>query len=106
MSKEAWCGNCPVTTQPLHQDGENLLSSTPMHSEAIKQLAAERDTLDGIVSENISRRCEIEQHLMNVATGKAPLLTEQDCRILALRLGTPKAQWNDAIKKYKFGGLQ
>lgn len=64
-----------------------------------KRLTVARDTLDGIVSENIARRCEIEQHLMNVATGKAPLLTAQDCRILALRLGTPKAQWNATIKK-------
>lgn len=60
--------------------------------------------LEAIVSENISRRADIEQHLLNVATGKAPPLTAQCCRILALRLGTPKKQWADVVKNYKFTG--
>lgn len=63
----------------------------------------QRKILEDIVSENIERRAEIEQHLLNVATGKAPMLTQQDCRVLALRLGTPKAYWPKELKRHVFG---
>lgn len=51
----------------------------------------------------LGERCHVEQHLMDVATNKKPIPNRQDCRILALRLGTPKSQWNEALKGHQFG---
>ena len=49
--------------------------------------------------EELNRRVEIENHLLEVAAGKKPLPDRNTCRILALRLGTPKASWSEQLKK-------
>ena len=54
----------------------------------------------------ISRSTDIEQHLFNVANGKAPLPSKQDCRVMVLRLGTPKAEWSDAVRDHKWENAQ
>lgn len=40
-------------------------------------------------SELFARRVPIEQRLLDAATGKLPLPTKEECRELALKLGTP-----------------
>lgn len=65
-----------------------------------------RNILDKIVSENINRRAEVEQILLNVATGKSETLSQLDCRILALMLQTPKKKWSDMIKNHVFGNVE
>lgn len=39
--------------------------------------------------------------LINVAKGNKPLPTAEDCKVMALRLGTPFAEWSDYVKEYK-----
>lgn len=43
--------------------------------------------------------------LINVAKGNKPLPTTEDCKVMALRLGTPYAEWSDYVKEYKYGNL-
>lgn len=50
----------------------------------------------------VNQRVDIENLLISVAQGKHPPLTAEDCKILALRLGTPKELWTDVVKKHKF----
>ena len=38
----------------------------------------------------LNRRVEVENELFAVAAGKRPMLTREECRALAIRLGTPK----------------
>jgi hypothetical protein len=57
------------------------------------------------LSDRINRSVDIEQHLFDVANGKRPPLTKQDCRILALRLGTPRKMWTEQMKNHVFGEL-
>jgi hypothetical protein len=38
---------------------------------------------------SLNRRAEVEQVLFDVAAGKRPMLTREECRALALKLGTP-----------------
>ncbi len=61
---------------------------------------------DKAASERISRGVDVEQILFDVANGKRPALTQQDCRILALRLGTPRKQWSEQMINHIFGGYQ
>lgn len=42
--------------------------------------------------EELNRRVEVEQVLFNMAAGKRPLPTQEECRQLAIKLGTPKAK--------------
>ena len=37
----------------------------------------------------LNRRVEVENVLFNVAAGKRPMLTREECRTLALKLGAP-----------------
>lgn len=83
------CGHQFECVCPFDQAKAALSASEPVVLEG----------LDAI----ISRRADIEQRLFNVANGKAPMLTKTDCRIMALRLGTPKDQWTDIVKKHKWG---
>lgn len=64
------------------------------------------ETLDQQLSRVLNERVHVEQILLDVAGGKMPLLTRDDCRILALRLGTPKSHWSDIVKNHVFGGSQ
>ncbi|UNY40545.1 hypothetical protein KLER11_gp41 [Pararheinheimera phage vB_PsoM_KLER1-1] len=50
----------------------------------------------------LNRRVEIENHLLQCYQGSMPLPSQQDCKVLALRLGTPKEYWGDYIKQYEF----
>lgn len=43
----------------------------------------------------LNRRVEIEQILLEMAAGKQPLPTREDCFVLAMKLGTPKEHWSD-----------
>jgi len=56
------------------------------------------DNLDKI----INRRVDVENYLFNVSIGKKTL-SKEDCKILALRLGTPKENWTDKVKNHVFG---
>jgi len=46
----------------------------------------------GVASE-LNRRVEIENKLLSIASGKSPIPTRDECRVLALKLGTPKKFW-------------
>lgn len=54
-------------------------------------------------AEQLNRRAGIEQILLDIANGKKELPSREDCRILALKLGTPKDQWGKLLKK-EYGG--
>lgn len=58
------------------------------------------------LSDRVNRSVDIEQHLFDVANGKRLPLTKQDCRILALRLGTPRKMWTEQMKHHVFGEQQ
>ena len=45
--------------------------------------------------QELNRRVEIENYLIRIANGDAPLPTRDDCRILAFKLGVPKEHWRD-----------
>lgn len=47
----------------------------------------------------LNKRVEIENELFRMAQGKQPLPTKQECRVLALKLGTPKRLWREEWKK-------
>lgn len=55
------------------------------------------------LEEVINRRAAIENRLFLIASGKAPLLTQEDCRVMALKLGTPREQWGKYLTAYKWG---
>jgi hypothetical protein len=38
----------------------------------------------------LNRRVDVENTLFNVAAGKRPPLTNEECRALAIKLGTPQ----------------
>jgi hypothetical protein len=42
-------------------------------------------------ADSLNRRAEVESVLWNVAAGKRPTLTQDECRNLALKLGVPSA---------------
>lgn len=46
----------------------------------------------------LNRRVDVENWLLNCSVGKQPLPDAKTCRWLALRLGTPKEFWSDALK--------
>lgn len=52
----------------------------------------------------LNKRAQIESFLLECAAGKRPLPDAATCRWLALRLGTPKAYWSDALKQPPSGG--
>lgn len=47
--------------------------------------------LDRILTDRLKRSVHVEQTLLDVANGKRPALTPDECRSLALELGTPSA---------------
>lgn len=47
----------------------------------------------------INQSAEIEQRLLDMSAGKRPLPTKEECRFLALALGTPKSYWSDKLKE-------
>jgi len=53
----------------------------------------------------LNQRVDVENLLINVARGDHPPLTPEDCKVLALRLGTPRVHWSDYLKNHKFGGV-
>ncbi len=64
----------------------------------------EQDMTDNTdLAEQIDRRCTIENKLFAVAEGRHPPLTKEDCRVMAIRLGSPKNYWSDYIRNYKWG---
>lgn len=60
-----------------------------------------RDALDKALNSKINQSAEIEQVLLDMATGKLPLPSKQDCRVLALQLGTR----TELVQKAKFTAL-
>lgn len=50
----------------------------------------------------LNRRVDIETHLLQVYQGTMPIPSRQDCKVLALRLGTPEQYWGDYVKQYEF----
>ena len=63
-----------------------------------------KEMLDKTLTARFQRTGEIEQILFDMANGKLPLPSQQDCRVLALRLGTPKAEWSKQVKDHKWEG--
>ena len=46
----------------------------------------------------LNRRAYIEEQLLLIAEGKRSLPTREECRILALKLGTPREHWSEKWK--------
>lgn len=46
----------------------------------------------------INRRAGIECELLDIANGKRPLPSREDCRVMALKLGTPREYWLEEWK--------
>lgn len=63
-----------------------------------------KEMLDKTLTSRLQRTGEIEQVLFDMANGKLPLPSQQDCRVMALRLGTPKAEWSEQVKEHKWEG--
>lgn len=61
--------------------------------------------LDKMLSARVSRCGDIEAVLLNMANGKLPLPNQQDCRVMALRLGTPKKEWSEIVKNWQWAGF-
>lgn len=66
------------------------------------ELEDARAALDKQLSSRISRTVDIEDLLLKMANGKLALPDKQDCRVLSLRLGTPKKDWSDIVKNHQF----
>ena len=49
--------------------------------------------------EELNKRVEIENDLLLISKGKKPLPTKDGCRIMALKLGTPKQYWRKEWKE-------
>jgi len=64
----------------------------------IKNLTRDADN----TGKALNRRVDIENHLLQCYQGVMPLPNQQDCKVLALRLGTPKEYWSDYLKSYEF----
>ena len=62
--------------------------------------------LDKSLSARISRSVDVEQILFDMANGKLALPNQQDCRVLALRLGTPKKEWSTQVADHEFIGAE
>ena len=70
-----------------------------------EELANKRaNELDKTLTRKINQSAEIEQILLDMAAGKLPLPSQQDCRVLALRLGTPKKEWSAAVAEHQWEG--
>jgi len=70
--------------------------------EQIDALKAERDGSAKLLSARIARSADVEQILFDMANGKLAPFNAQDCRVLALRLGTPKKDWSEKVAEHKF----
>lgn len=46
--------------------------------------------LDRLLTERLKRTTRVEQILLDAAAGRRPMLTQDECRTLALALGTPE----------------
>lgn len=46
----------------------------------------------------LNRRVEIENELIDIANGKRPIPSRDDCQVMALKLGTPKEHWPEKWK--------
>ena len=71
-----------------------------------EQLKRNLAALDKMLNARISRSVDIETVLISMAQGKLPLPSKQDCRVMALRLGTPKAEWSDLVVHHQWQGFQ
>ena len=54
------------------------------------------ETLDKLLSEHMKRSVKVEQILLDIASGRRPMLTPDECRTLSLALGTPYEAQTDA----------
>ena len=45
--------------------------------------------LDAMLTDRINRSVPVEQELLDIANGKRPLPTAEDCRRMAMKLGVP-----------------
>jgi hypothetical protein len=72
----------------------------------IAQLKAQVDQqqLAGyMATERSDRSVDIENYLINASKGNKPLPNPEDCKIIALRLGTPESEWSEQVRKHKLG---
>lgn len=70
----------------------------------IKQLKQSLANLDKILTEHINRSVDIETLLIRMSKGLVPLPSQQSCRVMALRLGTPKKEWSDIVANHQWQG--
>lgn len=70
---------------------------------ALRTLLAAAQTANLSHTERLNRSVDIENYLINASKGNRELPNAEDCKVIALRLGTPYEQWTDYLKKYKYG---
>lgn len=92
--------NGQVLTTP--EEWAAALDAATAEIAQLKQRLADCDRVISGHEDSNNRRVAIEQLLLDAAVGKIPQLSPQDCRVLSLRLGTPKEYWSDDVKNHKF----
>lgn len=45
------------------------------------------------LEKDLNRRVDIENELFEISKGRKPIPTHEECKIMALKLGTPKEYW-------------
>jgi hypothetical protein len=90
----------------MSQKNTTIRRSAPIsyseQKQLIEQLQQRVATLDKMLNARISRSVDIETLLISMAQGKLPLPNHQDCRVMALRLGTPKAEWSGIVASHQW----
>lgn len=70
---------------------------------ALRTMLAAAQRANESHTERLNRIVDIENYLINASKGNRELPNAEDCKVIALRLGTPYEHWTDYLKKYKYG---
>ena len=81
---------------------EQQIKELQAEVEQLKQQVKNLTSDTNNTGKSLNRRADIENHLLQCYQGVMPLPNQQDCKVLALRLGTPKEYWSDYLKSYEF----
>lgn len=52
------------------------------------------------ITQIFRQRARVENHLLYIAAGKKPLPTREDCRLMALYLGTPEEAQSEIVAAF------
>lgn len=89
-----------IRWRAVYKDGVSLWLGNQLAGGQAIAMINERIEQQRALEAIVNRRVEVEAILLDVAAGKHPPLTQEQCQILALRLGTPKEYWSEKIKNF------